>query len=177
MTAIYRFIDELNDRLGRTVAWFVLGMVIVQFGLVISRYVFSVSSLYLQEAIIYMHGFVIMLGAAYTFLHNGHVRVDIFYRPMSDRAKDWTDLLGSIFFLLPICYAIWWSAWPDVSLAWKTGEGSTESSGIPLKYLLKASVLALAVLLALQGISTIIKCALRLRGVAVHDPYRNEAHD
>jgi len=177
---VYKSLDGINDWIGRTVAWFTLMMVLVQFVVVLMRYVFSaadfagISSLWWQESIVYLHGTLIMLGAGYTFLHNGHVRVDIFYAKASERKKDITDVLGSMFFLLPVCYVIWWSAWPNVELSWRQGEGSTESSGIPYKYLLKASVLVAAVLLAIQGLSTMIKAGMRLAGYRVDDPYRSE---
>ena len=180
MHAIYKIIDGLNDRIGRTVAWFTLFMVLVQFVLVVMRYVFSsgnflfLSTLWWQEAIIYMHGTLIMAAAGYTFLHNGHVRVDVIYRTASPRTQDWTDLIGCALFLLPVCYVIWWSAWPNVALSWRNLEGSTETSGIPYKYLLKSTVLVLAVLLALQAVSTMIKAALRLMDQDVDDPYRGE---
>lgn len=180
MHAIYRILDGINDTLGRTVAWFTLLMVLIQFILVLMRYVFSaadfagISSLWWQEAVVYMHGTLIMAAAGYTFLHNGHVRVDIFYREMSPRGQDWVDLLGSIFFLLPLCAVIVWSAWPNVALSWANLEGSTESSGIPYKYVLKSTVLLLAVVLVIQAISTAIKAGLRLAGHEVHDPHRGE---
>ena len=180
MQSVYKAIDGLNDRIGRVVAWATLLMVVIQFILVMMRYVFSaqdflfLSTLWWQEAIVYLHGTLICAAAGYTFLHNGHVRVDIFYRDASEAAKDWTDLLGSLIFLLPVCYLIYWSAWPNVALSWRNLEGSTETSGIPYKYLLKSTVLLLAGLLALQAISTAIKAALRLLGHEVDDPYRDE---
>lgn len=172
--ALYKTLDGLNEGLGRTIAWLTLGMVLVQFALVLSRYLFSISSLWWQEAVVYMHGSVIMLAAGYTLLHNGHVRVDIFYREASETVKDWTDLIGSFLFLIPVCYVIAWSAWPNVYLAWAQLEGSTEASGIPYKYVLKTTVLCFAVLVGLQALSTMIKAAMRLAGHQVDDPHREE---
>lgn len=174
MHALYKALDGLNEGVGRVVAWLTLGMVVVQFALVVSRYVFSISSLWWQESIVYMHGSVIMLAAGYTFLHNGHVRVDIFYREASETVKDWTDLIGSAVFLIPVCYLIAWAAWPNVVLSWEQLEGSTEASGIPYKYLLKTTVLLFAILVGLQALSTMIKAALRLAGHQVDDPHRDE---
>ena len=180
MHAIYRFIDTVNDRVGRAVAWFALAMVLIQFTLVLMRYIFAagsfagLSTLWWQESIVYLHGSLIMLAVGYTFLHNGHVRVDIFYRVASARSQDWTDLLGSLLFLLPVCYLIWWSAWPGVVLSWANLERSTETSGIPYRYLLRSTVLVFTALLALQAVSTALKAALRLMGQTVDDPYRTE---
>ncbi len=172
MHALHRFIDALNERIGRFVAWFTLAMALIQFTTVVMRYVFSantflgLSSLWWQEAIVYLHGALIMGAAGYTFLHDGHVRVDIFYREAGQRARDWTDLLGSLVFVLPVCALIAWSAWPNVALSWRNLEGSSETSGIPLRYLLKSTVPAMAALLALQAVSTALKAALRLSGHA-----------
>ena len=60
------------------------------------RYVFSLGWVWMQESYVWLHGLVFMLGAGYSLLHNGHVRVDIFYRPAGPRAKAWVDLLGSL---------------------------------------------------------------------------------
>lgn len=180
MRALYRFLDEMNNQIGRVLAWFTLAMVLVQFVVVIMRYVFSapdflwISTIWWQELIVYLHGTVIMLGMGYTLLHDGHVRVDIFYREASQIVKDWTDLLGSLLFLLPMCWIIWWSAYPNVYNSWLTLEGSTETSGIPYKYVLKSTVLIGAVLLALQALSTAIKAFLRIAGDVVDDPYREQ---
>ena len=181
MHAVYRFIDRLNEGIGRVLAWFTLAMVIVQFIVVLMRYVFSapdflwISAIWWQELIVYMHGTLIMLGIGYTLLHNGHVRVDIFYRDASPLTRNWTDLLGSLLFLLPMCWIMWWSAWPNVETSWRMFEGSTETSGIPYKYVLKSTVLAGAVLLALQAVSTAIKAFLRIAGDVVEDPHDDEA--
>lgn len=180
MHGLYGFLDGLNHRIGRALAWLTLAMVLVQFILVIMRYIYSapdflgISTIWWQELIVYMHGMIIMLGMGYTMLHNGHVRVDIFYREATPRAQDWTDLFGSLFFLLPMCWVMWWSAWPNVANAWASLEGSTETTGIPYKYLLKSTVLVGAVLLALQGLSTAVKALLRLSGSVVDDPFRAE---
>lgn len=180
MQQIYRILDGISETIGRVIAWFTLLMVLIQFLVVLLRYVFAapgflgVSSLWWQESIIYLHGSLIMLGAGYTLLHDGHVRVDIFYAEASDKVRDWTDLLGSLLFLLPVCWVMWWSAAPNVAMSWSMHEGSPEASGIPYRYLLKSTVLAAAVLLALQGLSTALKSALRLAGHQVHDPFHGE---
>lgn len=101
MTRLTGFIDGLNERLGRVVSWLALLMVMIQFIVVIQRYVFGIGSIWMQESIVYMHGMLFMLAAGYTLLHNGHVRVDVFYREATPRRKALTDLFGSLFFLLP----------------------------------------------------------------------------
>lgn len=172
MRTVYKTLDTLSEMLGRAVAWAALLMVLIQFALVMARYVFSATTLFglpsiwWQEAVVYLHATLILLAAGYTFLHDGHVRVDIFYAKATPRGRDWTDLGGSLLLLLPVCVLIWWSAWPNVAQAWTNAEGSPELSGIPYKYVLKAGVLVFAGLLGLQAISIALKAGLRLLGHA-----------
>ncbi|MEQ8745655.1 TRAP transporter small permease subunit [Pyruvatibacter sp.] len=153
MTKLISLIDALNERIGRTVAWLALIMVLVQFIIVVQRYVFGIGSIWMQESIVYMHGFLFMLAAGYTLLHNGHVRVDVFYRQATPHRKALTDLCGTVFFLMPVCVAIIWLAWPYVSNSWAIFEGSKETSGIHGVFLLKSVIIVFAVLMILQGVS------------------------
>ncbi|MGJ8544520.1 MAG: TRAP transporter small permease subunit [Sulfitobacter sp.] len=170
MKLVAAVIDAVNDRIGRIICWAILLMVILQFAVVVARYVFSTSSLFglpavwLQEGVVYLHGVTILLGVSYAMLWNKNVRVDILYDKASTRVKDLTELLGSLFFVLPLCVVIGWSAWPNVSMAWMVMEGSLEPNGLPLRYLLKSLVLVFCFLVGAQGISTIIKAFARLTG-------------
>jgi len=164
LTKLYKTIDAINRKVGLTVAWLALGMVLVQFVVVISRYVFSVGSIPAQETIWYMHGALFMLGAGYTLLRDGHVRVDLFYREANVRRKATIDLLGVLFFLLPVCALIVWTSWSYVINAWKVFEGSTETNGIPAIFALKTVVPVATLFLALQGVAMGTRCLIVLRG-------------
>lgn len=164
MTRFIALIDGLNERIGRAVSWLALVMVLVQFIVVVQRYVFGIGSIWMQESIVYMHGFLFMLAAGYTLLHNGHVRVDVFYREATPHRKAVTDLFGSLFFLLPMCVAVIWLAWPYVSNSWAILEGSKETSGIHGVYLLKTVIIVFAALVALQGISMAMHATRVLTG-------------
>ncbi len=164
MRTVAGFIDALNERIGRAVSWLALLIVLLQFLIVVGRYVFGVGSIWGQELITYMFGFLFMLAAAYTLKHDGHVRVDIFYREAPPRTKAIVNLFGSMLFLIPICALIFWIAWPYVLQSWSVWEGSQESSGIPARYLQKTAILAFAVLMALQGLSMAIHSILAMRG-------------
>lgn len=166
LASLSRGIDALNERVGRAVAWLALGIVLVQFLVVVMRYVFGVGAIYLQESIVYMHGTMFMLGVGYTLLYNEHVRVDIFYRGASARRRAVVDLLGTIAFLLPVCVLITMYSWPYVAEAWRVREGSIESSGIQGVFLLKTVIHVFSALLALQGISLACKSILRLAGAS-----------
>lgn len=157
-----RLIDRINDIIGRAVSWLALFLVLVQFALVILRYVFGVGSIFMQESLLYAHGTMLMLAAGYTLASDGHVRVDIFYREATPRRKAATDLIGALVLLLPFCAAIAITAWPYVLESWLTLEGSRETSGIPALFLLKSVILGFAVLLGLQGVALALRSAARL---------------
>lgn len=166
LTQIADAIDRINTVVGRLTAWVALAMVLVQFLVVVLRYVFGVGSIMMQESVTYMHATLFMVGAGYTLLQGGHVRVDIFYREASNRFKNVVDFAGVIAFLLPACSIIWLYSWPYVRNSWAVFEGSKETSGIQGVYLLKSLILAFAVLVAIQGISMALRSLLALMGVA-----------
>ena len=159
-----RAIDAVNEGIGRLVAWLTLAMVLVQFIVVVQRYVFGVGSILMQESVTYMHALVFMVGAGYTLLHEGHVRVDVIYREASWRFKAWVDMLGALLLLLPVCAVIFIWSWGYVANAWAVLEGSKETSGLPGIYLLKTVILVFAGLVGLQGLSMLLRSALRLLG-------------
>lgn len=171
-------ISTFNDRLGRVTAWLALLMVLVQFVVVLMRYVFGVGSIAMQESIVYMHGVLFMVGAGYTLLHDGHVRVDIFYRGADLRAKATIDLLGSLFLLLPVVTLVWIYSLPYVTRAWSVLEGSKETSGIQGVYLLKTVVLAFCALVALQGIALAVRSlVVLLEGSSATDSQTSRGPD
>ncbi|MCZ6637377.1 MAG: TRAP transporter small permease subunit [Alphaproteobacteria bacterium] len=147
------FIDRVNGAIGGAVAWCALALVAVQFIAVVQRYVFGIGWIWVEESVVYFHATLFMAGAAYTLLHEGHVRVDIFYRDASLRKRAWIDLLGTILFLWPVAMLILTKAWPYVWASWSIFERSPETSGIPAVFLLKTLILVFAALIALQGLS------------------------
>ena len=176
LTALMRTIDGLNQTIGKTIAWLCVIMVVTQFSVVVMRYVFGIGSIMMQESVVYMHSFIFMIGAGYTLLHNGHVRVDVFYREASIRKKAIIDIFGVIFLLLPVCILIGDSSWRYVSQSWMIMEGSKETSGIHAVFLLKSVILVFCVLLALQGVSMAIRSFLVLKGVLLPEE-DNEIHE
>ena len=110
----------------------------------------------------YLNGAVFTLGAAYTLKEQGHVRVDIFYNRLSVRRQAFVDLFGGLFLLLPTMIFIILASWDYLSVAWRIREASAEVSGLPFVYLLKASIIVLAVLLCVQGIAEILKATARI---------------
>ena len=170
LATFIRIVDVLNERIGRTISWVALAMVLIQFLVVGMRYIFGIGSVFLQESVVYMHGTLFMVGAAYTLLHNGHVRVDILYREASPRRKAWVDLFGVFLFLLPVSILVWIVSEPYVAQSWSVREGSKETSGIQGIFLLKTMILVFATLLPLQGLALAARSVLTLVGVEPPPP-------
>ncbi len=164
LAAFVRFVDRLNDALGRGVAWLTLAMVLVAFSVVILRYVYAIGWVWMQEAYVWLHAIVFMLGASYTLLHNGHVRVDIVYRAAGPRYKAVVDLLGSLLLLLPMAVVVFLVSWPYVASSWQKLEVSRQAGGLPGLFLLKTVILAFCLLLGLQGLALAGRSLLALAG-------------
>lgn len=165
-------IDGFSEWTGRTIAWLTLAMVLVQFLVVVLRYGFNEGSIATQESITYLHALVFMLGAAYTLKREGHVRVDIFYRKMTDRGRAWVDLLGTLLLLLPTFVFLIAVSWTTVFNSWVRLEGSPEAGGLPLVFVLKTIMLVMPVLMLVQSVSMMARNLLALSGhpsPAAHD--------
>jgi len=166
LTKVADWIDAFSNRTGRIIAWAALLMVLIQFTVVMMRYVFGLSSVWMQESIIYLHGILFMLAAGYTLYCDGHVRVDIFYREASPKYKATIDLIGTVMFLWPVALLVIYVSWPYVASSWRVLEGSRETSGIPAVFLLKTIIPVFAVFIILQGLSTVLRSILTLAGRA-----------
>ncbi|MCY4038049.1 MAG: TRAP transporter small permease subunit [Hyphomicrobiales bacterium] len=160
---VARVFAALNEHVGRAVAWFSLFMVLVQFFVVVMRYAFGWGDIRLQESIIYMHAALFLLIAGYTLAHEGHVRVDVLHERFSGRTRAVIEILGAAFFLLPLCAYIFWSSMPYVLQSWAILETSREGAGIPAVFLLKTLIPAFALLLALQGIASLLRAVSQLQ--------------
>ena len=156
-------LDAVVRRIGETVRWAALAMVVVQFAVVVLRYVFGTSWIWLQELILYFHAALFMLGAAYTLLYDQHVRVDVIYARVGERARAWIDLLGTLLLLIPACLVVIAFSWRFTWRSWAILEGPISVGGIPASFLLKTLVPLFALLLLVQGVSLALKCVVRLR--------------
>lgn len=161
---ILPWIDRFNDAVGRAGAWLVLGMVALMFAVAVLRYLFNLGWVWLQEGVLYMHATFFVLGMGYTLLYDGHVRVDIFYGKLGPRGKAWTDLLGTLLLLVPLCLLVLYYGAPYVLDAWLRLEGSPEAGGIPAMFLFKSLILAMPLLLLLQGFAWSVRALCVLRG-------------
>ena len=134
-------------------------MVLVTFLIVILRYVFDSGFIWLQESLVWMHAVVFMLGAAYTLQMEEHVRVDIFYRDMSEQRRAWVNFVGVIIFIFPISVFFIMTALSYVGTSWNLHEVSLNAGGLPYPAipLLKTVLIVMPVAIALQGLSLLLR--------------------
>jgi TRAP-type mannitol/chloroaromatic compound transport system permease small subunit len=166
LLAVCRAIDALNERLGRIADWLVLFACVVSAGNAMVRYAYDTSSNGWLEIQWYMFAVIVMFGAAYTLKRNEHVRVDLIYMQLSMRGQLWLDILGTLVFLLPTCIILAWLSWPFFEQSFAVREGSQNAGGLP-RWPIKLVLPLGFALVALQGMSELIKRILYLRGVPV----------
>ena len=162
-----RWVDRLNTWVGHVVAWATALVVMVVFVDVVMRYAFKMSFVFTQELEWHLFAFIFLIGAGYTLLKDGHVRVDIFYQRGSPKTQAWINFLGVIIFLIPGCYMVIATSLPFVYNAWAVMEGSPDPGGIPYRFVLKSCIPAGFVLILLQGLSLGIKSLLIILGKEV----------
>jgi TRAP-type mannitol/chloroaromatic compound transport system permease small subunit len=162
---IAKRIDALNEWVGRGVAWVTLGLVLVIFVDVIMRYMFRTSFVFTQELEWHLFAFIFLIGAGYTLLHDGHVRVDIIYQRLGTRGRAWINLVGVLLFLFPGCIMIIVTSFKFVYSSWAIMEGSPDPGGIPFRFIVKGTIPAGFCLLLLQGTSLGIHSLLQLLGL------------
>ncbi len=124
------------------------------------RYGLNLGSIFAQEAVIYLHGSLFMLGAIYTLKSDKHVRVDIFYRKFDSKSRAWVDAIGNIVFLIPFCLFIFFITLDYVAQSWSMREVSADPGGIPAVYLLKSLLPMMAIGLILQGLAETLRAVL-----------------
>jgi TRAP-type mannitol/chloroaromatic compound transport system permease small subunit len=165
LSAISSVIDRISISTGRATAWLTLTMVLVAFLIVILRYVFDSGFIWLQESLVWMHAAVFMLGAAYTLQMEEHVRVDIFYRDMSEQRRAWVNFIGVMLFVFPLCIFFIVTAFSYAGASWSLREVSLNAGGLPYPAipLLKTILIIMPVAVALQGLSLLLRSLRTIR--------------
>lgn len=175
-------LDKINNQVGEKALWLVLAMILLQFSVVLLSKLYGLSFTQLDESIWYLNGLIFMLGAAYTLLHDRHVRVDIIYAEAGAKYKALVDLFGALFFILPVAFLTYGLSWNFVLDSWfnfSTGQwiieradGSLDS--LPLLSLFKTIIWVYSFLLALSALSLAAKAILSLSGH--HQTYNPAMH-
>lgn len=166
LLAFSRAVDWVNAQFGRLADWLVLAACAISAGNAFLRYGFSLGSNAWLEMQWYLFAGVVMLGASYTLFRNEHVRVDLVYGALRERARIWIDIVGIGLFLLPAMALLAWMTWPFFLDSWMRGEMSSSPGGLvrwPAKILLPLGF----ALITAQGLSELIKRVAILRGIAL----------
>jgi TRAP-type mannitol/chloroaromatic compound transport system permease small subunit len=183
LLALSRVIDSVNRYAGIAANWFVLiaSLVcaldaIIRYSVNLLLYLaggdsssgfswlfefYKENSNSLRDLQLMLFAAMVMLGAAWTFKVNEHVRVDLLYTAISDRARIWIDITGTLLFLAPFCILMIWLSWPWFMESWTGNELSQNAGGMP-RWPLKLFVPLGFGLLLMQGLSELIKCILAL---------------
>jgi TRAP-type mannitol/chloroaromatic compound transport system permease small subunit len=163
-----QLIDWLTERVGKGAFWLVLVMTIISSSNAVVRFIFNYSSNGLLEIQWYLFAAVFLLSAPYTLQRNEHVRIDVLSGKLSPRGLAVIDIIGSLFFLLPMVILVLWLSLPLIAESIKINEMSANAGGLlrwPVKILLPIGF----TLLALQGVSELIKRIAFLMGM-ISDP-------
>lgn len=167
-----QLIDALNARVGKGAFWLVLLMTIISAGNAVVRFAFDYSSNGLLEIQWYLFAAVFLLCAPYTLQKNEHVRIDVISGKFGPRVHAWIDVIGTLFFLLPMVVLVLWLSLPLVAESIRITEMSANAGGLirwPVKMLLPLAF----TLLAAQGISELIKRIAFLMGL-IDNPNNKE---
>ncbi|MBS0223415.1 MAG: TRAP transporter small permease subunit [Proteobacteria bacterium] len=159
-------IDIVNEKIGVICNWLVLLACLVSAANAMVRYAYDQSSNAWLEVQWYMFAVIVMFGAAYTLKRNEHVRVDLVYMMLSRRGQLLIDILGTLIFLLPTCLILAWLSWPFFMQSYAIGEHSSNAGGL-IRWPIKAVLPLGFLLVALQGLSELIKRVAFLIGIPV----------
>lgn len=164
LAVLVRGISAINWLVGQVLSWLALACVLVCFTVVVQRYFFQTSVLWVQDLYVWISGAMFTGVAGFALLRQDHVRVDIFYRPASIRRKAIADLIGVVLFLIPFVIVVWLYAFPAVRRSWGFYEASSNIGGMPGLFVLKSFILVFAVLVGLQGLAMAGRSILVLSG-------------
>jgi TRAP-type mannitol/chloroaromatic compound transport system permease small subunit len=169
LIALSRAIDAVNYRIGKLVAWLIVAAVLVSAANATVRKVFDTSSNAWLELQWYLFSVVFLMCASWTLMANEHIRIDIVNNMFPRRLRNWIDVIGHLFFLLPFTLVMIVTGWPFFRASFRVYEVSSNAGGLPV-WPIKLLVPIAFVFLFFQGISELIKRIAVMRGL-IPDPY------
>ncbi len=156
-------IDALNERVGQAVSWLNLVLVVVVCIAVGVRYWLNEDKAFIMELEWHLYALVFLLGAGWTFKHDRHVRVDLFYSRFDRKDKALVNLIGTVVLFIPWCLVLIYTSFFYAWESFKLMEGSPDPGGLPFRFVIKFAITLGGILLLLQGISLSIKSWFELR--------------
>lgn len=157
LKSISQHIDRINEKLGKVCSWFTLILVLLVFFDVLRRYLFNASAAWIMELEWHIFALIFLFGAAFTFKHDKHVRVDLFYDKCDKKDKAWINFIGTLLFLIPWTIFIIYFSYSYASNSFSINEGSPDPGGLPARYIIKFCIPLGMTFLFLQAFSELIK--------------------
>lgn len=190
LLALADWLERPVIALGRAGSWLILPLVaVVLFDAVGRRFLrrlpwviehdlhHYLNSPKLQDGEWHLHTMMFCLAIGYAYVHNAHVRLDLFRPRLGRRGRLWVELLGGLALLLPFLAVLLWAAWDFLALAWIRDEGPSNTTGLENRWFIKAFVFAGFALLLAASVSILIRVAIRLWGPARYAAAtRTDAH-
>lgn len=155
-------VDKINIKIGKIFSWFVLLLIVVVCADVLLRYAFNYSIVAMQELEWHIFAIIFLMGASYTLMEDGHVRVDVFYVKYSEKTKAIINIIGTILFLIPLCVLIIWTSYEFTAISFRINETSPDGGGLPARYIIKSFIPISFFFLLLQGLSLLFNSILKI---------------
>jgi len=154
-------IETFIGIVGRISSWSLAFLLLAISSQVILRYVFGQTFTLLEDSLWYLFAFTLVLGLSYTMIDDGHVRVDFLYQRYSPRFRRWVDLVGIVFFLMPLYAFLAWHGWEYAAKSFAINESSPNPGGMPWLWLVKFMLPFSCILLLLEALAKTILLSLR----------------
>jgi len=171
MKNILRILEAIITKIGDIVGWLNVVLMVIILAQVFLRYVLSYASIVLEELQWHLFSVCIMIGLSYALTNNEHVRLDLFYGGFRRRTKEWIELLGLMFLVLPWCYVIVIHGWDFVAASWRVSESSNSPAGLCCYWLIKSFLPFSFLLLFIAALTRMIRAACYLFGMEKDAPY------
>ena len=156
------FIDAFILWFGHTLSWLNVVLVLVILTQVVLRYVFGMGQIFLEEAQWHLYAILVMFGIAYGVVDNAHIRMDLIYSTRSAKTKEWIELFGQVFFVMPFALILFLKGVDLVESAWRVNEGSPSPGGLPWRWAIKAVLPVAMLMYLLASISRFIRSIMHI---------------
>lgn len=173
LLALSKLIDTINFWMGKLAMWFVLFSVLISAGNALVRKIFHTSSNAYLEIQWYFFAVVFLLGAGYTMLQQGHVRIDVILGRFSRPTQIKVEIFGIIVFLFPFVFSVIHEVFPTLINAYQIGEMSENAGGL-IRWPVYALIPIGFFFLGLQGLSELIKRLGFLAGICPDPAHIND---
>jgi len=156
-------IDEISTWVGKAVAWLIIALMLLVCVEVFKRYIMNMPTAWIFDASNMLYGSLFMLAGAYTLAQNAHVRGDFLYSGMRPRTQALLDIVLYFVFFLPGIAALIYAGWDFAADSWRIAEHSNITSNGPPVYHFKTVIPIAGVLVMLQGVGEMVRCAVCLK--------------